>query len=440
MGKCKSKKREVHKRNGDKGKGLNVSSVLVFLASVFELVNAFTESISHWGTLFLVIILSPVYLYAEYRLCKNGREDNEEYKRKDKELGDKRNGAKSEEELQQIDDEQEDLKAEHIQYQESVNKSRRLVRIIFCIGALIGLFVFVKGIITEKVEQRTEVMAKNESSAEKDKDGKRIVEKVTGENGETTDNTDQNGAGGTIENTIIVNGEKGEESGGEIPDIHFILDEPGRLKTLTDEMIKDVFYVSYVSPEKNGEEVSGHIDGIFGEKREDTSGNASIIEQGVIDEASKQEAIFKNDMQRAAECKSRNDEGGWQDYIPHSNDLENKIMNEREQFWNLEEPIFSSTLAFMMANSNQLLADEYKLQGGRPETVIFYWVESITWTERGLSYGNLFQEDKDEYYPYLKARYKDIYDFIEAHEDEPWAQEETYQEIKEKAYAIYLEM
>lgn len=438
MGKCKKKKKKFHRWY--KAIKKDLIPVLGFLTVVFELINAFVECVNHWGAFAIVIALFLIYLYEEYRYYKDIEEDKRECEQRKEELREKLIKSEAEDERKKISDQEATLEDKHERKQKFIKKSRRRIRIAFWIAAAISVSIFVYGLAVEKMEQGTEVMAKNESSAGKDKDGKRIVEKVTGENGEITDNTAQNGAGGTIENTIIVNGEKGEESGGEIPDIHFILDEPDRLKTLTDEMIKDVFYVSNISPEKNGEEVSGHMDGIFGKKREDTSGKASIIEQGVIDEASKQEAIFESDMQRAAECKSWNDEGGWRDHIPHSNDLENDIMNPREKFWNLEEPIFSSTLAFLMANSNQKLADEYKLQGGRPETVIFYWVESIIWTERGLSYGNLSQEDKDEYYPYLKARYKDIYDFIEAHEDEPWAQEETYQEIKEKAYAIYLEM
>lgn len=422
MGKCKKKKKKFHRWY--KAIKKDLIPVLGFVTVVFELINAIVECVNHWGALAIVIALFLIYLYEEYMYHEDIEEDKQECEQRKKELREKLIKSEAEDERKNISDQEATLEDKHERKQKFIKKSRRRIRIAFWIAAAISVSIFVYGLAVGKGKQGTEGVARNESGARENKENKELLEKVTGENGETTDDTDQNGA----------------ESKGEIPDIHFILDEPGRLKTLTDEMIKDVFYVSNVSPEKNGEEVSGHIDGIFGEKREDTSGNASIIEQGVIDEASKQEAIFKNDMQRAAECKSRNDEGGWQDYIPHSNDLENKIMNEREQFWNLEEPIFGSTLAFMMANSNQLLADEYKLQGGRPETVIFYWVESITWTERGLSYGNLFQEDKDEYYPYLKARYKDIYDFIEAHEDEPWAQEETYQEIKEKAYAIYLEM
>lgn len=418
MGKCKKKKKKFHRWY--KAIKKDLIPVLGFLTVVFELINAFVECVNHWGALAIVIALFLIYLHEEYRYYKDIEEDKRECEQRKEELREKLIKSEEEDERKKISDQEATLEDKHERKQKFIKKSRRRIRIAFWIAAAISVSVFVYGLAVGKVEQGTEGIAKNESSAEKDKDGKRIVEKVTGENGETTDSTDQNGA--------------------EIPDIHFILDEPDRLKTLTDEMIKDVFYVSNVSPEKNGEEVSSHMDGIFGKKRKDTSGNASIVEQGVIDEASKQEAIFKNDMQRAAECKSRNDEGGWRNHIPHSNDLENDIMNEREQFWNLEKPIFGSTLAFLMANSNQELADEYKLQGGRPETVIFYWVESIIWTERGLSYENLSQEDKDEYYPYLKARYKDIYDFIEAHEDEPWAQEETYQEIKEKAYAIYLEM
>ncbi len=418
MGKCKKKKKKFHRWY--KAIKKDLIPVLGFLTVVFELINAFVECVNHWGALAIVIALFLIYLHEEYRYYKDIEEDKRECEQRKEELREKLIKSEEEDERKKISDQEATLEDKHERKQKFIKKSRRRIRIAFWIAAAISVSVFVYGLAVGKVEQGTEGIAKNESSAEKDKDGKRIVEKVTGENGETTDSTDQNGA--------------------EIPDIHFILDEPDRLKTLTDEMIKDVFYVSNVSPEKNGEEVSSHMDGIFGKKRKDTSGNASIVEQGVIDEASKQEAIFKNDMQRAAECKSRNDEGGWRNHIPHSNDLESDIMNEREQFWNLEKPIFGSTLAFLMANSNQELADEYKLQGGRPETVIFYWVESIIWTERGLSYENLSQEDKDEYYPYLKARYKDIYDFIEAHEDEPWAQEETYQEIKEKAYAIYLEM
>lgn len=424
MGKCKKKRRQFYRWYKKREKYL--MPVLAFFAAAFELINAVMELVSHWGTLILVAILFLLYLFGEYRLCECSREGKRKYKKKDKKLRDEIKKEQGEEERQQIYDKQKKMMENHNQYQASIQKSRWFVRVMFGAGICLGLFVFAKGVFAGKQEIGMAVMTKSESGMGENKDGKRILEEVVTE-----------ATAGKVENTIIVNGEKEEESGGEIPDINFILDDPDRLEILSDEMIEEVFYVSCISPEKNSEEVKSHMESIWEGKREDTSGNASEIEKRVIDEASDAETIFEKDIERAAECRSRNDLEGWRNHVPHSSYLENNIMDVRGQFWNLEEPIFGSSLAFMMGNSYQKMADEYKLQNGRPETVIYNWVKSIMWTTLGLSYENLTEKDKKEYYNYLKSRYKDIYDYIEAHKNEPWAQEGIYKEIKEKAYAIY---
>lgn len=114
-------------------------------------------------------------------------------------------------------------------------------------------------------------------------------------------------------------------------------------------------------------------------------------------------------------------------------------MNDREFLLKpLDEGMeVDGVLCIRMANNHQLLADEYRLQGGKPQTVMYHYAEAIKWTEEGLAYEDLPKEYRSEYVTYLKVRYKDIADYIANNLERFGDEKEKYRQIMKKANVIY---
>ncbi len=262
-------------------------------------------------------------------------------------------------------------------------------------------------------------------------------ETVTGINASSNENTN------TIANTIVneAGGNKGitPEEKEEMKNKTFILSDPERLRVLSKEDEERVFYVT-MDQEKLEEEVEEHINSIYDQKKKSTFLENST-EERLAANAQGAENIFLHAIDQAKKYRTQENYEGWKSVIPNSNTLEN-IMDDREFLLtpaeeDTEDMEFDGVLCFRLANNNQLLADEYKRQGGKPETVVYYYVEAIKKTEDGLAYEDLPQGYKTTYYGYLKARYKDIADYIENNLDKFGAGKEKYQQLMEKANAIY---
>ena len=226
----------------------------------------------------------------------------------------------------------------------------------------------------------------------------------------------------------------------EMEDKTFILYEPERLMVLSNEDEKDIFYITDVNSEmKYEEQVKEHVEKIYEEKKVNTFIKGSLASE-IASKAQTKEDVFLDDRNKALDYKQKDDINGWRYTVPNSNALEN-IMQERELLWKPEQEDmeFDGSLCFRLANNNQLMADEYMHQNGKPETVIYYYAKSITWTEHGLAYRDIADKDRELYYNYLKSRYKDIYDYIKKNQ-RCFGEEDRFQEIGEKAYAIYLAM
>ncbi len=263
-------------------------------------------------------------------------------------------------------------------------------------------------------------------------------EKETGKAAVNT-NASSNENTNTVETTIInEDGNNGitEEEKKEMENKTFILNDPERLKVLLKEDEERVFYVT-MDQEKLGEEVEAHINSIYSQKKKSAFLEGSI-EKKVAASAQKEEDIFLDDRNQAIIYRTRGNYEGWKSVIPTSEELEN-IMADREILLTSseEDMEFDGVLCIRLANNNQLLADEYKRQGGKPETVVYYYVEAIKMTEDGLAYEDISQEYKVEYYGYLKGRYKDIADYIENNLERFGTEKEKYQLLMEKANAIY---
>lgn len=247
----------------------------------------------------------------------------------------------------------------------------------------------------------------------------------------------------TIENTIVneVDGNKGitPEEKQEMANKTFILSDPERTRVLSKEDEERVFYVT-MDQEKLEEEVTDHKNSIFNQKKKSTFLENSA-EERLAANAQSTEDIFLYAINEAEKCRTQENYEVWKSVIPNSNTLE-RIIDDREFLLtppeeDMEDMEFDGVVCIRLANNNQLLADEYKRQGGKPETVIYYYVESIKRTEDGLAYEDIPQDYKTKYYGYLKARYKDIADYIENNLEKFGAEKEKYQQLMEKANAIY---
>lgn len=224
---------------------------------------------------------------------------------------------------------------------------------------------------------------------------------------------------------------RNEDGNEEIEDISFILDEPDRFEVIDES----VFYITDAKSDNVKEEVEEHMQAIYNKKRSDTLQDASPIEKNLINDITDIDNKFDYDIEKAKEYKRKKHYMSWEDTVPNSNILEHDVIEPRKKFWEEEE--FNYELAFLLANDNQLFANEYMAQNGNPETVIAYFAKTIIWTERALSFKNLPDEMKKKYLNYLKSRYKDISDFIENNMDKFENEEDRFQEMQEKSYAIY---
>lgn len=247
----------------------------------------------------------------------------------------------------------------------------------------------------------------------------------------------------TVETTIVNDGDANKgitpEQKEEMENKTFILNDPDRLEVLSDADVERVFYVS-TDEDKHKIEVKEHLESVYNQKRRKTIKENSS-EERLAAKAQSEEDVFLNKREEAESFRTQENYEGWKNVIPNSNTLES-IMGDWEFLLTpLDEDVKGNGVwCIRLANENQLFADEYRLQGGKPQTVVFYQVETIKWTEDGLAYEDLPKGYRSKYTRYLKARYKDIADYIENNLERFGAEKDTYRQIMEKANAIYKAM
>lgn len=191
----------------------------------------------------------------------------------------------------------------------------------------------------------------------------------------------------------------------------------------TPEMEATVFYVEPDSLDINST-VTSHVEYYLNLNLEDTyNGQITPEEESLAMGASAREDIFDDSRKKVKEYAAENKYEEWRDEMMHSSYLDD-IISDRLKIWN--EGKENGTMASLLANNYQDYALEYQNQGGNGYTILSYYMESIIWSERALSYEDAV---KKEIFNYIKARYWDIV---------------TCQDIPEKyrneADAIYQEM
>lgn len=217
----------------------------------------------------------------------------------------------------------------------------------------------------------------------------------------------------------------------------FILIDPNKLIIISNEDEKDIFYISDTDKDTVVAEVEAHNAEIFAQNKRSTVVSGSDVKY-IAENAQGLEDDFLAKINSARAFKNQGKYEDWLNELPSSDDLD-QIIEGRERLWRPQEENmeFDGNWCIRLANNMQLYAEEYMLQGGRPETVVYFEVQAIKWTERGLAYEDLPVDNYDKYYKYIKARYKDISDYIQNNLDGFGDEKEKYQQIKENAYAIY---
>ena len=170
--------------------------------------------------------------------------------------------------------------------------------------------------------------------------------------------------------------------------------------------------------------VQEHMRCIMRQDNEDTfTYAASISEQRSSAVASMKEELFRDSIKNVKHYAAEGNSIKWRETLMHSSELED-IIEMRLALWNSNRR--NSDIAFLLANNYQEYALEYQHQERSADTVLYYYVESIIWSERALSYE---QADKGKIFKYIKGRYKDIADYAYAPDS-----------IRKVALAIYNSM
>lgn len=197
----------------------------------------------------------------------------------------------------------------------------------------------------------------------------------------------------------------GEENNIIIPGMSFYLDETACEKFITLEQKNAVFYVN-VEDSNSDQVVQEHIRAIINQNFEDSfTYMASISERNSAAAASEKEAIFYNSITNVKRYAAENNYIRWKEELRHSSELD-EIIAIRLALWDSDRR--NSYIAFMLANNYQAYALEYRSQRESSNTTLYYYVESILWSEKALAFE---WADKEKIFTYIKGRYKDIADF-----------------------------
>lgn len=224
----------------------------------------------------------------------------------------------------------------------------------------------------------------------------------------------------------------------DVAKISFCLDEVS-VPSLEKQDAKRIFYVLYQNEENVVNDVKTHVEGLSTGDRTSGTWKLTEAEKAVISSASTDEIIFKEKVEEAKSYKERRQMKDWQNTVPDASDYKNEVINKRISIIKSEKA--DGEICFLVANDYQYFGDEYKNQDKGYEAVIYYWGQCIIYTEEALMYTDISEELRDDYYNYLKARYKDIADYIE----QVWNQieegdKEMYGEWRDAARKIYEEM
>lgn len=221
----------------------------------------------------------------------------------------------------------------------------------------------------------------------------------------------------------------------DIVNISFCLNE-SKIPSLEEQDAEKVFYVLYLDGENV---VINHVDNLMAGDKISGTWKQTEEEEGDIAQASVKEKDFRENVETAKSNKEKRKMEEWQNTVPDICDYKTNVIKTRTDV--IDSGKADGKICFLAANDHQYLGDEYKNQNKEYEAVIYYWGQSIIYTEEALMYADIPEELRDKYYNYLKARYKDIADYI----DQVWDQieegdKEVYREWKDAARKIHAEM
>ena len=251
----------------------------------------------------------------------------------------------------------------------------------------------------------------------------------------TANMSDISTQGADIDVNTIIRKEENEVLYDEVSNISFCLNE-AVIPRLEEQDAVKIFYTLY----QNGTNVvRNHVDELCSSEELSEIKEWDEEDKGNIASASVAEKDFKADVEEAKAYKEKRKMEEWQDAVPSVSDYKKNVMNVRIVF--IKNGKADGEICYLVANDSQYIGDEYKNQNREYEAVIYYWGQSIIYIEKALSFGNLSKENSEKYYGYLKARYKDIADYIEQiwdHIEE--GDKEVYGKWRDAARRIYEEM
>ena len=221
----------------------------------------------------------------------------------------------------------------------------------------------------------------------------------------------------------------------EVSNISFCLNE-AIIPRLEEQDAVKVFYTLY----QNGTDVvRNHVDELCSGKELSGIKEWEEEDEKNIASASTDESIFKANVEGAKAYKEKRKMEEWQNAVPNVSDYKKNVLDVRIAL--IENGKADGEICYLAANDSQYIGDEYKNQNREYEAVIYYWAQSIIYIEKALSFGNLSKENREKYYGYLKARYKDIADYIEQIWDQiEEGDKEVYGKWRDAARRIYEEM
>lgn len=209
--------------------------------------------------------------------------------------------------------------------------------------------------------------------------------------------------------------------------VEFWLDNADEEKCLESRDNEQFFVVDSEDADFSSK-VYAHIKTLLHTKKKDTYNTGlEPFEEADINDASSKENEFKDAVEMAKEIRLEGNYEKWKEALPCSTTLEQDIMLPRIRL--AETGKCNANLAFLIANNYQQIALEYQRQGKDDGKSAYFYVKSVIWISHALEYDSV---EKESYFRYLKARYRDLKEYGEL--------PKAYQKYQDFASKIYDEM
>lgn len=186
-----------------------------------------------------------------------------------------------------------------------------------------------------------------------------------------------------------------------IEGMSFYLENPDIIKDIPLEEERVIFYIT--QDEDINAKIKNHVQQLLDADKVDTfSNNLSLEEAADVNDASCRETEFDIAKEAAKTYAKNNNYIMWKNSLMSSSKLD-EILELRLSVWNSDK--CGEEIASLIANNYQDYALEYQNQGKNGYTILYYYMQTIKWSEYALSYES--RQERKHFY-YIKGRYFDI--------------------------------